>query len=217
MKRVVIIGAGAHGREVAEILRHQHSRPEAPEAIGFVDDNLELRGRIIAGLPVLGNWTWFEEAAAAEIAVICASGFSNVRYQMAQRARALGLSFANAISPMAYLSPNARIGEGVVIYANTTACTGSSIGDHAIINAGAVISHDTQLGDYTTVNPGVNLAGNVSVGEGCFLGIGCSVIQGITIGAWTTVGAGAAVIRNLPANVTAVGVPARVIKSHDKD
>lgn len=77
------------------------------------------------------------------------------------------------------------------------------------------MSHDTKLGDYSTLNPGVNLAGNVSIGEGCYLGIGCSVIQSITIGPWTTVGAGAAVTRDLPANVTAVGVPARVIKTKE--
>lgn len=214
MKRIVIIGSGAQGREVAEILRHEQSHGGTTEVLGFVDDDVGLRGRVIDGLPVLGDWTWFAGVDRSDVAVICASGFSNVRYQTVQRSRAMGLSFANAISPLAYISPNARIGEGVVVYPNGTACTGSSIGNHAIINVGAIVSHDTQLGDYSTLNPGVNLAGNVVVGEGCYLGIGCSVIQGINIGAWTTVGAGAVVIRDLPSHVTAVGVPAKIIKRH---
>jgi acetyltransferase-like isoleucine patch superfamily enzyme len=46
-----------------------------------------------------------------------------------------------------------------------------------------------------------------------FLGIGAKVIPGVKIGAGTTVGAGAVVIEDLPENVTAVGVPARVIKA----
>lgn len=217
MKKVIIVGSGAHGREVAGILRHQQREGEASEAFGFIDDDPELLGQTIEGLPVLGDWTWFQKAENSHIAIVCASGFSEVRSQMAQRARALGLAFANAISPAAYISPNARLGEGLVIYPNSTVCTGSSIGDHVIINAGAVVSHDVELGDYSTLNPGVNLAGNAIVGEGCYLGIGSSVIQGIRIGPWTTVGAGAAVVRNLPANVTAVGVPARVIKTHDKE
>lgn len=214
MKRVVIIGAGAHGREVAEILRYEKRHGGKTEVLGFVDENLALRGRIIDGLPVLGDWTWFDGAERSEVAVICASGFSTIRYQMVQKARAFGLSFANAIFPSAYISPDARIGEGVVVCQNGIACRGSSIGNHAIINLGAIVSHDTQLGDYTTLNPGVNLAGNVVVGEGCYLGIGCSVIQSISIGAWTTVGAGAAVISDLPSHVTAVGVPAKIIKRH---
>jgi serine acetyltransferase len=37
------------------------------------------------------------------------------------------------------------------------------------------------------------------------------VIGGVTVGAWSTVGAGASVVRDVPPNVTAVGVPARVL------
>ena len=214
MKRIVIIGAGVHGREVAEILRYEQSHGGTSEALGFVDDDLELRGRVIDGLPVLGPWSWFDEVDRSEISVICASGFSTTRKQMVEKARRAGLSFANAIFPSAYVSPAARIGEGVVICQSGVACRGTTIGDHVIINLGAIVSHDTQLGEYSTLNPGVNLAGNVVIGEGCYLGIGCSVIQGINIGAWTTVGAGAAVISDLPSHVTAVGVPAKIIKRH---
>ena len=214
MKRIVIIGSGAHGREVAEILRQQHAHVADLATLGFVDDDLTLRGRIVDGLPVLGNLTWFDGVDRGGISVICASGFSHVRHEMAQRARGLGLTFANAISPLAYVSPNAKLGEGVVVYPNAVTCRGSSIGDHVVINSGSVVSHDTKLGDYSTLNPGVNLAGNVTVGEGCYMGLGCSVIQGINIGAWTTVGAGAAVISDLPSHVTAVGVPAKIIQRH---
>lgn len=216
MKRVVIIGAGAHGREVAEILRQQARQGAAIRALGFVDDDRNLHGLTIDDLPVLGDWTWFEGVDRGEVAVVCASGFSRTRRQMAERAAALGLSFANAISPLAHLSPRARIGEGVVVYPNGVACLGASIGDHALLNSGAVVSHDTEVGPYSTLNPGVNLAGNVSIGEGCYLGIGCSVIQGVSIGAWTIVGAGATVIRDLPEGVTAVGVPAEIIKAREK-
>lgn len=215
-KRVVIIGAGAHGREVAEILRQQAQQGEAVLPLGFVDDDRSLHGRVIDQLPVLGDWTWFEGVDRNEIVVICASGFSATRRQMVERARARGLSFANAIFPMAYISPHAQIGQGVVLCQHSSLCRGTLIGDHAIINVGAIVSHDTEVGPYATLNPGVNLAGNVTIGEGCYLGIGCSVIQGISIGAWTIVGAGAAVIRDLPAGVTAVGVPAKIIKPADQ-
>jgi len=217
MKRIVIIGAGGHGREVAEILRCQARHGTTLQLLGFVDEDRKIHHQVIDDLPVLGDWAWFEQIDKSEVAVICASGFSTTRKKMAVRATAMGLSFANAIFPLAYVSSHASIGEGIVIYQNATVCRGSSIGNHALVNVGAVISHDTQLGDYATLNPAVSLAGTVSIGEGCYLGIGCNVTQGIKIGPWTTVGAGAAVVRDLPANVTAVGVPARVIKTHTDD
>jgi len=54
------------------------------------------------------------------------------------------------------------------------------------------------------------------VGEGTFIGLGSSVIPGIRIGRWSVIGAGAAVTEDLPDNCTAVGVPARVIKTHEE-
>ncbi len=217
MKRVVIIGAGVHGREVAEILRHHsQSGGEAMPPLGFVDDDRKLHGTKVDELPVLGDFSWFEGVDRSEVAVICASGFSQTRKVMAERAAAIGLSFASAVSPLSYLSPQAKVGQGVVMYPNSLAARGSVIEEHALVNVGAIVSHDTRVGRYATLNPGVNLAGNVTVGEGSYLGIGCSVIQGISIGDWTTVGAGAAVIRDLPDKVTAVGVPARIIKTNEQ-
>jgi sugar O-acyltransferase (sialic acid O-acetyltransferase NeuD family) len=211
MTRVVIMGAGAHAREILEILRQPAT--DKLEVVGFIDDNPNLHGQTIDDTPVLGDWDWFKGVDRSEVRVVCGSGFSKTRKQMVAKALNLGLKFVNAISPFASISPNAKVGEGVVMYANMTACRGSFIGDHVAINVGAIIGHDTRVDAYGTLNPGVNLAGDVRIGEGCLLGIGCSVIQGITVGAWSTIGAGAVVICNLPDNVTAVGVPAKIIET----
>ena len=213
MKRVVIIGAGGHAREVAEILR---ACSHDTAVLGFVDDQPELEGKIINGLPILGGWSWFHSADMAEVAVICAVGSPEARRNLALRATESGLSFCNAVSPLAYVSPNARIGQGVMVFPNAVISTDCALGDHTIINVASTVSHDTELGSFSTLNPGVHVAGNVSIGEGCYLGVGASVIHGISVGAWSMVGGGAIVTGDLPANVTAVGVPAKVIKSNKK-
>ena len=102
------------------------------------------------------------------------------------------------------------------MFPNTVANAGTVLADHCILNIAATVSHDTRIGTFSNINPGVQLAGNVTIGEGCYLGMGARVIQGISIGEWTTVGAGAVVIRDLPARVTAVGVPAVIIDRKDE-
>ena len=215
MKRVVIIGAGGHAREVAEILRQQSG--ERLSVLGFVVDDPGIHAETIGGLPVLGNWSWLEGTDRSDLFLICAIGLPDVRKQLVERAVMQQFRFTNAISPLAYISPQARLGEGVMIFPFSFISAASSIGDHAIVNAGATVSHQTSVASYGTLSPGVHVAGNASIGEGCFLGIGASVIQGVTVGRWSIIGAGAAVIRDVPEYVTAAGVPAKVIKARAKD
>ena len=213
MKRVIIIGAGGHGREVAEILRHQSKHVGGPSVLGFIVDEPNQHHEVINGLPVLGDWSWFQSIDRNDVAVICAVGLPDVRKRLVARAVSSGLSFADAISASAYVSPDAKLGKGVMIFPHTAISANTVIDDHVIVNVGATISHDARINRYGTINPGVNLAGNVTIGEGCYLGVGSSVIQRVSIGPWSVIGAGAVVIQNLPEHVTAVGVPARIIKT----
>ena len=52
----------------------------------------------------------------------------------------------------------------------------------------------------------------VTIGKNCWLGAGVIVLPGVTIGDNTVVGAGSIVTKDLPANVVAVGNPARVLR-----
>jgi acetyltransferase EpsM len=76
----------------------------------------------------------------------------------------------------------------------------------------ASVAHDCVLGDFVNINPGATICGWAQIGEGAYIGAGAVVKDKAKVGAWSIVGAGAVVIKDIPANVTAVGVPARVIK-----
>jgi sugar O-acyltransferase (sialic acid O-acetyltransferase NeuD family) len=197
-------------------VRHQARLDSHIEPVGFVDDNPAIHGQRVDGLPVLGGWSWFDGADRAEVEVVCAVGSPRICRRLVRRAKELGLSFASAISPLAHISAFAHLGEGVTVFPGVIVNTRAVIDSYSILNVAATVSHDTRVGPYSNVNPGAHLAGNVTIGEGCYVGMGASVIQGRSIGAWSTVGAGSIVIRDLPANVTAVGVPARAIKVEEE-
>src|SRR4029078_941115 len=106
---------------------------------------------------------------------------------------------------------------GCLVASGVVVTTNVRIGAHSHLNVSVSVSHDCQMGDYVHVAPGGRLAGNVRVDNGCDIGIGASVIQGRSIGEWSLVGAGAVVVRDVAANVTVAGVPAREIARREPD
>jgi sugar O-acyltransferase (sialic acid O-acetyltransferase NeuD family) len=105
------------------------------------------------------------------------------------------------------------VAEGAQIHAGAIVTVDIEIGAFSILNRHVDVSHDCRIGAFTTLAPAVSLAGDVHVGEGADLGVRATCIPGVRIGAWSIVGAGAVVIRDIPAGVTAVGVPARALTS----
>lgn len=209
-ERIAIIGAGGHAREVLQILLACRASGQAIEPVGFVDDGQE-GDRLLDGLPVLGDFGWFEGVDRGDVSVICAVGTPSLCRRLVARARDLGLRFATAVSPLAWVATSARLGEGVTVFPNVIVNSGAAVGDWVTLNVAATISHDTRVGAFCSVGPGAHLAGNVTLGEGCFVGMGANVIQGVTVGTGSVIGAGAAVLDDVPPGVTAVGVPARVV------
>lgn len=208
--RVVVLGASDHARIVADVVR----AAGRAEVAGFVDDNAALHGRALDGAPVLGGLDRLEALLREGVtAAIPGVGESRLRERFVHRAQAAGLELATAIHPLAFVSPHARVGAGSLVAPGGVVCTGAQLGVGVIINTSASVDHDCRLGDYVQVAPGARLGGRVTVGRHGFVGMGASIIQTRTVGANSVIGAGAAVVRDVPPNVVAIGVPARVLKT----
>jgi sugar O-acyltransferase (sialic acid O-acetyltransferase NeuD family) len=211
--RVIIVGCGGHGREMAQLLMRMQAAGGDVSAGGFVDDNVALQGKTLSGLPVLGGMEWIS-ANRHGCLFICAIGKPLDRRRVVERMDEMGVRWATLIAPDVHVPEDASIGAGSMICAGTHMTTNVRIGRHVIVNLDCTLSHDLIMGDFSTLSCGVHLAGNVTIGEGADLGLGVNIIPGVKIGAWSIIGAGATVIRDIPSHVTAVGVPARVIKEH---
>jgi len=210
---VVIIGCGGHGREMAQLIKRMQASGQDLHPAGFVDDNAGFHGRVIEGLPVLGGTDWISNHVR-DHSFVCAIGNPKSRQDLVRRLSPSSLQWATLIDPAVRRSDDSVIGEGAMVCAGTWMTTNARIGRHTIVNLGCTLSHDINLGDFATLACGVHLSGNVTIGEGAELGVGVNVIQGITIGEWSVIGAGATVINDIPPRVTALGVPAKVVKEH---
>lgn len=99
---------------------------------------------------------------------------------------------------------------------------GATIGKRFFIDhgTGVVIGETTEIGDDVTIYQGVTLGGtgkdvgkrHPTVGNNVMIGAGAKVLGPIKIGDNTKIAAGSVVLHEIPANSTAVGTPARVVK-----
>ncbi len=116
----------------------------------------------------------------------------------------------NAIHSSAVIDPSAAIAmHGVMIAANASINPLAKIGAGAICNTGCIIEHECKVGDFAHIGPGAVLCGNVKVGNGTFIGANAVIKQGVIVGKNAMIGAGAVVVRDVPDDITVVGVPAK--------
>jgi acetyltransferase EpsM len=192
-QRIVIVGAGSQGAIVADILECAGT-----PAIGFVDDT--------PGKDVLG--TIDDLRRIEHDAIVVAIGDNRLRRGLVERLA--GERLATAIHPFTSIAASARIGEGSMISAGAIVLPHAVIGRSVILNTKSSVDHDSVVGDFAHVSIGVTVGARVRIGEETLLAAGATIVTSMTIGARSVIGAGAVVVRDVPDDVTAFGVPARV-------
>lgn len=205
MKSGAILGAGGHGKVVAEIaeLNGYHD-------IVFYDDRWP-------DITFLEHWNvsgdtsaLLSKASSYDLTVI-AIGNNAERRKKQDDLDAAGANFELLAHPSARISKYTIINGGTVVMANAVVNPFTYIGAGCIINTSCTVDHDCRLADGVHISPGANLAGGVEVGTNSWIGIGSQVKQFVVIGRDVVVGAGATVLQSIPDFEVVVGSPANTL------
>lgn len=210
MRPLIIFGAGGHAREVAQLVRDINAHTPRWELRAFVSDTAGPHDTV-TGIPVLRPSAALEHYGDAY--AVIGIGDSGTRQRFAERMRDTGLTFPVVVHPDTKLSEYVTLGPGCTIAAGCIVTVDVEIGAFALLNRGCNVSHDCRIGEFASLAPGTLLSGNVGIGRACQVGTGACFAPSVQIGESTIVGAGAAVVQSLPAHCTAVGVPARIVKT----
>lgn len=153
--RLIILGAGGHGKVVADIAKQTGKYKE----ICFLDDNS-------LDAEVIGKCYQYLEFQSADTEMYPAFGNNTVRIQWENKLLEAGISLAKIILPLAYVSPLAEVASGCVIMPYAVVNTGTKIKKACIINIGAMVDHDCILEEGCHLAPGAIVKGENHLSEG---------------------------------------------------
>jgi sugar O-acyltransferase (sialic acid O-acetyltransferase NeuD family) len=204
---LLVFPCNGNGLEALDCLADRY------RCIGFIDDTPSKQQSGAYGHPVFGR-SALETSPEAKVLAVPGSPVSfRSRREIVDGLGIEARRFARAVHRSASVAPFASIGHNVLIMAGVVLTSNCVIGNHVVILPNTVIHHDAVIGDWTLIGSNVTIAGGASIGENCYIGSGSSIMNGVTLGAGAMLGLGSNLIHDLAAGVTAVGNPARPIRS----
>jgi len=198
-EKIVIYGAGGHGKSVIELVQAVGGY----QVVGVVDDGIAAGTRVL-DLEVLGTADRLGELRRQGIglAVNAVGGIGDIRSRVRvfDRLAAAGFTCPKMVHPTAFVEPSAELADGVQVFPHAYVGSQARLGYGVIVNTGAVVSHDCAIEDCVNLAPGALLAGAVRIGEKSLVGMGVTVNLEVTIGRRSRVGNSAVVKSDVPAN-----------------
>jgi acetyltransferase EpsM len=202
--RVVIVGAGSFGIEVAEIVEAA-SLHGGPPLAGFLDDDAAAVSRDLPA-PVLGM------VGTAHVGpgdgVVIAAGDPQTRRLLRGKFDP-SVRWWTVIHPTASVSGRAMLGPGCIVAPFAYVGPAAHVGAHVLLNIYSGVGHDVVIGNFAVLSPYATMNGQSVVGEGAFLGSGSVLSVGTRLGDWSRLAAGAIAFDDIAPHSLAAGNPAR--------
>lgn len=203
---MIVAGASRHAKEVVQILKENNINN-----ILLFDDVSSIRDSHFDDFELIKS---LSDLKTKENFVLALGGSHN-RKLVYDKLILSGLRPCSVIASTAIIGDfKTSIGEGINIMHHVFISDAVQIGEGCLINAMASVHHDTVLGEFVEVSPGASILGGAVVEKFSSIGSGARILPNIQVGTNCIIGVGAIVTHDLPNDVVAVGVPAKIIKKN---
>ena len=192
-ERIVILGAGGVGLEIAEFLPDFSKNRKIPYALeGFLDD--DLHNPKFSSLPLLDridNFNKYEDVKF--ISSIGSAHDTDLRMKVFDRISRSIDNWGTLIHPQSTVANSAVIEPGVLIYPGCRIGSNVNIGRNTLIAYNSTVAHESVIGEHSVIASGVSISGEATIGRNTYLAPGCVIAHGVRIGDNCMIGIGSVV------------------------
>jgi sugar O-acyltransferase (sialic acid O-acetyltransferase NeuD family) len=186
-KNIVLVGGGGHCISLIDIIENGNEF----NILGVLDPNTSKKN--ILGYKILGDDSLIPELVGENIYFLITVGqikSYSIRKNIAKILLKNNAKLATIISPTAYVSKHAHIGEGSVVMNHAVVNAKSKIGNNCIINTMANIDHGVLIQDFCHISTCAVINGDSVIENGTFIGSNATISNNIIIKENSIIGAG---------------------------
>jgi len=168
MEEIILIGGGGHCKSVIDVIEQENKF-----IIAGIIDKKELIGEEILGYKIIGCDDDLEELFKSYKNAIVTVGqiqTPSIRIKLFNKLQTIGYNLPTIISPLAYVSKYALIGEGTVIMHQVLVNASAKIEKNCILNTKSLIEHDCLIESNCHISTASVVNGGTVIKEGTFFG-----------------------------------------------
>ncbi len=209
MKKLIIIGAGQFGREVADWVLQIPEPSRKWHFAGFLDSRPHILNGFFENYSIIGSP--FDYMPQENEVFVCAIGDPYEKEKFIATLKSKGALFQTIIHPSAVIGSHNRIGDGCIICPGAIITNNVTIENFVTVNVLSSIGHDARIGIYSTLSSHIDVTGGANIGANVFVGSNASILPKATVGDGAFIGAGSVVLKRVAPGEKVFGNPAKRI------
>ncbi len=165
--KLILIGGGGHCAACIDVIEQEGKYDIA----GIVDQDASIKS--LLGYPLLGTDKDLASLRSSYSHALITIGQIKsplVRIRIFEQVKLLGIQLPSIISPRAYVSQHAAVGEGTIVMHDALINSRARVGGNCIINTKSLIEHDSIIEDHCHVSTASIINGGVTIKRGTFVG-----------------------------------------------